>query len=193
MWNKIQRIYVGTNQVYPVWRYSYDFRNKTVSQIISDGWVTWAWTPAINSIWYASANSNIARSSKTLTNSLADAKKITLDLILVWGSAGATAVRLFGNWRTYATWIYIDTSTTQLQVAWDVTSKTVLSSWTYTVKIVIDITNSTATFSITWQSDTVINLTNTQINNIKNQITNIEAQAASSNSGVTSVSLTVEY
>ena len=38
MWNKVKRIFVGTNQVYPVYRYSYDFRNKTKSQITSDGW-----------------------------------------------------------------------------------------------------------------------------------------------------------
>ena len=180
-------VYIWTN----TYEYSYDFRNKSTSQITADGWTTWSGTPSISSIGYTSANSSTARSSKTLP-SLANAKKITLISTIVTSGDPASWLRLFWDGRTYATWPLLWSSSWQLQYAWDITNISWLSAWTYGTKTVVDLENSTITFSITWKSDTLVNLTSTQVNNIKNQITNLEVFAWASWTGVTSMSILIE-
>ncbi len=52
MWNKIQRIYIGSQKVRPNhYKYSYDFRGKTIAQVNSDLWTTFTSAYSIDANW----------------------------------------------------------------------------------------------------------------------------------------------
>ena len=197
MWNKIKKIYVGTQQVRPkdVFEYSYDFRNKTISQIISDWWTTAQWTPTITSNWYSSSNSSRSRSNFTLP-SLSNAKKITLKTTIVFNNSTSAwkAVRLFTSSRTNATGYLVSAYwDMQVQIGWDSTILSpTWSAWTYNTTAILDLQNATYTFSVTWFSDNTWTITSTQISNIR-ACTVAEVFSEDNKWALSSISLTVEY
>ena len=173
--HKLKNAYIGE-----VYEYSYDFRNKVASQVTADWYVTAAWTPAYNSNWFTSSNSSVARINKNI-ESLANATKITLSFTVVLGSSATwTWIRLMWASRTYWTWVLFDVNSNLCQyfIGWDkVTDSSWLSSWTHTTTVVLNLTNKTAVFSRTWKTDYSTSITDTQISNIKNNITLSEIYA----------------
>lgn len=197
MWNKIQKIYVGSQQVRPKVTYkdSYTFVDKTVSQIQSDGWVQWQNTPSINSYWYCSAWNNQSTSYKTiqaLWDAIANAKKITLSSEMYIYGSWWFATRLF-NYpnRQYATGILMYWTGRQYQRWWTSTEVSWSFNWTYTTKTVVDLVNKTVTYSITWTTDVTYNLSDTEVANIKT-INTWEVSGSNTVAWVKSVSILVE-
>lgn len=186
-------VYIYSDSPLP-YEYSYDFRGKTLSQIISDWWTTAQWSPTITSNGYASTTSGRARSNLTLP-SLATAKKITLNANVVFTNSYtySKTVRLFTSSRTNATWWLITPwMDTQIQIWWDVIWIWAISStWTFNTTAVFDLQNATYKFSSTWYSDRTGTLTSTQISNIR-ACTVAEAFAEDTNWAVSSMSLIVE-
>lgn len=77
MWYKVKKIYQWTNLVRPVWKYSYDFRNKSTTILANDGWTFPDWTTNLgfDSNWMY--NSSTSRRWAVRSIDLSNAKKIT--------------------------------------------------------------------------------------------------------------------
>ena len=161
---KIKKIYVGTNRVRPSWwEYTYDFRSKSATQFAND-W--WQWTSG----W--SSDSNWAwRNSWTpmyipLPWSLANARRITLELTLKTNKASWTNDVNVGIARTVSTNLdsggYSGWTTSNgdaFAVGTVATSFSYSYSWNVTWTIVWDLVNKTATLSTTQGSPSVNTLT----------------------------------
>ena len=192
MWNKIQRIYVGSNQVRPKYEYSYDFRNKSTSQITADGW-TYDNAPSFNSdgMYYYTWGS---RNFNTLNYNIISAKKIVLkaNFKITWSSYALWCTMVKVSDATYNTGMYIDYSPAQqVYIAGSVVTQYTASksSWTYTETMEFDLENKTYTFSGFFASSW--SLTDSQISLIKN--TNWLRIAVWLNMYFSSVELTIEY
>lgn len=187
--HSLQNAYIGE-----VYEYSYDFRNKTLSQIQADGFSVWEWTVKLNANGISSNTSNARIIVNHSIQSLNNAKSLTIiqNCIL---SSWSNSIRLNGTWRTYATWIYMDDTQNQqlLQIGGNNTTYSWISAWTYTQKLVINFESKIATLSCTWKSDQTKTITDTEINNIYNNINNIETYVYGSNCYIKDFSIVIGY
>ena len=69
--HSLKNAYIGG-----VYEYSYDFRNKSTSQITADGWIVVSWTPSTSSDWLKSSDGAIVLYN--IGNAMTNATKITL-------------------------------------------------------------------------------------------------------------------
>ena len=147
MWNKIQRIYIGENQVYPVYRYSYDFRGKTTSQATADG-RTLGSGVSIDANWlYASTWSNTL---KTITGKSTNAKKITLICGLYNADTSNIDYSIWQatSWTVNSTWIYLggqeSTEVMTRRLLWTNTTYSFsIPSWAIEWTFILDLENLT--------------------------------------------------
>ena len=189
--NILKNAYIGE-----VYEYSYDFRGKTISQIISDGWTTAQWTPTIWTYWYSSANSNRARSNFTLP-SLATANKITFytNIIFTSSTGACDQIRIGNSGRTNLTWYYLDNVWNCFpQLLWNnITTITTASwAWTHKMTVELDLQNATYKYSITWYNDTTGSLTSSQISTIRG-FTLAEAMSDGNTWYIKDFKLIIEY
>lgn len=173
MWNKIQRIYVGSNLVRPNYEFSYDFRNKTLAQIQADWWTSYDKTPSFdaNGMYSSStSSSNDVRVKRLIPWWLSTAKKITITLNYKWNStvpwvnfwvninsdnSSATWTNLQGTYRG----VVVDGTTIySINNASD-------ASWTYSETLVLDLVNKT--YTVSWHWSYTRSLTDAQITNLK--------------------------
>ena len=187
---ELKNAYIGR-----VYEYEYDFRGKTISQIVSDWWATAQWTPQITSNWYASTSSSRARSIFTLP-SLSTAKKITFytNIIFTSSTGAADCIRLSTTSLTNMTWYYMDNAWgVQAQIGWSIISQTGISwAWAYKMTVELDFQNSTYKYTLTWHSDITGTLTSEQISNIKS-CTVAEVMSDGNTWAVTDFHIIVEY
>ncbi len=197
MGNKVKRIFVGTNQVYPVWRYSYDFRNKSTSQITTDGWSYSAWdTPSFSSY---GVRGNSVRITKDL--SLTNAKRMTLS---GYGTLANTAFAVYA-WKTVTSslreglsWPYLSAGSNlwRLAIYDDSThSFSGISAWSYNFEWVFDFENKTWELSVTWKTTQSWTLTDTEVSNIRNNVTKLFVFVSGTNSSswLATMSIKIEY
>jgi len=155
----LKNAYIGE-----VYKYSYDFRNKTVSQITADGW-TYTNTPLFDSDWmyYSTWNSVLDKTIQQIWTH----NKVTLECTFSVNRSYdfALACYLVNSSKTNQYWLYTDSGTWNKMVkisGTDVyTTTSVLSSWNYNLKLVLDLSNKTyncsSPYSTSWS------LTDTQI------------------------------
>jgi len=168
MWYKVNKIYVGTQQVRPayLYKYEYDFRNKTTTNLTNDGW-TYTKTPSIdaNGVYYSSWACYLTHSLVSFNN----ARKITIDaqfqvwLTSMWSVWLWTSIN---NWEN--NWFYSDQTPSRqvkLNSATITDERTSIQSWTRTIHIEYDLVNKT--YLYTWFIEQSWTLTDTQIANIK--------------------------
>ena len=184
------------------WKYSYTFKGKTSTQIWND-WNLLTWTIQTNSDWVCWSSNTDCR-IKVDIPSLATAKKITISWTYVvnsrrpannacsfwiwsWSWWGTTSVSWSLQWTTY-TWIwaqFYDWTTYN----WNVVGYA--SQWTYNPITIIDLVNKTITMELSWFNNSVVTLTDSQINTIK-QMTYLFVYISVNNSAMSDVSIKIE-
>lgn len=163
-----------------VYEYSYDFRNKTASQITSDGW-TYTNTPLFDSDWmyYSTWNSIL----DTTISQIWTHNKVILECTFSVNRSYefALACYLVNSSKTNQYWLYTDNNSSWNKMikinGTDVyITTTVLSSWNYNLKLVLDLSNKTyncsSPYSKSWS------LTDAQITALR-QYKNIRLLVAS--------------
>ena len=197
MWNKIQRIYIGTDLVRPKWEYSYTFKWKTSTQIWNDRTVK-AGTIATTSNWVTGTSSKDLTIRKSI-QSLANAKKIIFSYTVVVTNSrySATHNGLVGSiwgatfnlqWSNF-TWVYvtmIDGTGHNGNVVWTVTT------WTYKPIMTIDLENKSIVWTLSWYSDSTLTLTDSQVDVIR-QFNELTVYISLNFSAVSDISILVEY
>lgn len=133
MGNKVKRIFVGTNQVYPVYRYSYDFRGKTKAQAQSDWWTLGSWTSInANGIGGSQFTANIVNIPFSVTDSnkivltwgLYDANTGDKSLWLIWNSWTGSNTLMYlwsswdGRWTAQINWTEVQWLTWKSSPSW---------------------------------------------------------------------------
>ena len=187
--HSLKNAYIGE-----VYDYSYDFRNKTTANLTADWFSVYEWTWKVNSSWLSSNSSNARVIVNKSIQSLLNATKLTITQLCIL-SNGSVWIRLNWTWRTYATWMYMGTTENYqtLAIAGTANNYSWMSAWTYTQTAIFDFVNKTATLSCTWKSDHTETMTDTQINNIKNNINNIEFYIDRNSSYIQTVNIIVCY
>lgn len=166
-----------------VFEYSYDFRNKSVSQIKSDWWVIKQWESwcTINSSW-------LQRPTKWQWD--ANKLKVYYPLTLTWATyikfeyvTSLTAQSWANGW-----WMWIwDSSVWEINLyssiiwttaswytnAWSISTRSwsnkyswAASTWTWTMTVECDIANKIAYLTKTWQSRISLSITDSDISYI---------------------------
>lgn len=178
MWYKVNKIRVGTKIVRPVvWEFSYDFRNKTTTQVTNDWWFTYrdtrSWSVDSNGlhiVWFPWCL------WKYIDNShFQNAKKITVKAhVNIQTYSNNAFISKYDSWETLTCWWNIDTrqSFRKINFNWTEISQTNASIpyWQYDVKMVFDFVNKTATLSLSWFTDVTVSLTDSAITNVKNNV-----------------------
>ena len=204
---KVNKIYVWSTKVRPalLYQYSYDFRNKTTTQVTNDWWSTFgdvrSWSVDSNwvhIVWYSW---NLI---KTIWNSyFQNARKITIEshTNIQTYAAFNSICGISGSSITNYSWCNIDTrqSFRKINFNWASVNQTNASIpyWQYDTKVVFDLVNKTATFSLSWYADTTASLTDAAITAVKNNVTSLQIwfyNNSNSNTAsyVRNISLTIE-
>lgn len=169
----LKNAYIGK-----VYEYSYDFRNKTSTQVTNDGWTAARWSINVNStgLYYSSSLTEIRLNLSQLPTKLSNAKKITYYLLWKHGNSWTADLVYSTCYWAYPsasniTWLYnsygsynrkqywgTETNFTLTPTAWDI-------EYTYT----LDLENKTWLVQyIQWStSSSSLTLTDAQITNIK--------------------------
>jgi hypothetical protein len=197
-------VYIYTDSQLP-YKYSYDFRNKTTTQVTNDWWNTYrdvrSWNVDSNWIhvvwypWYM---------WKLIDNSyFQNAKKITLKSYFNIQTYSYNLFLQNISWSTL-TWYtgdQIDTRQSFRKIfiygSWSNVT-TSIPYWVYEDTVVFDLVNKTAKESMTWFSDITASLSDTNISNIRNNMNSISIwfyNDLNSNTAsyVRDISLTIEY
>jgi len=207
MWYKVKKIYQWTNLVRPaIYEYSYDFRNKSSSQLSADWWSVLWWTLETWSSWITSP----VGKDVSLWHSvdLSTAKKITIDTSIVWNRNDSYWDRAMSFWiRRNQSWasdylqFYIASAVAsyhwtviKMRFSWTTTEWTNIGSiWTssYTPKLILDLESKTATWKISWYNNSTYTLSDAQITAIRN-MSYFYVYATQHNFYIQNISITVE-
>lgn len=161
------------------YEYSYDFRNKNISQVDADWW-TYSTAPSFDANWmYMSAANTFIRVGNNLTYKLTPARKVTFNFTFVvtsstlyscayWIASSDSNPNVSWVFFTGTAWSYshrvqINTNDITSYISTDSTST---PNWTYTQKVEYDLENKTYTYS--WTISASWTLTNEQISAIRN-------------------------
>ena len=203
---KIKKIYVGSQQVRPwyLYKYEYDFRNKTTTQVTNDGWNTYrdvrSWSVDSNWIhvvwypwymWKLIDNSYFQNAKKTTLKSYFNIQTYAYNIFLqniswstlTWYTGDQIDCRQsFRKIMIYGSWSNVTTS---------------IPYWVYEDTVVFDLVNKTVKESMTWFSDITASLSDTNISNIRNNLNSISIwfyNDLNSNTAsyVRNISLTIE-
>lgn len=173
-WYKVKKIYVGSRQVRPKrFEYSYDFRDKTATQLANDGWNNTSWI-TLDSNWItASSWHNCLNTVSWLWDAVANAKIITMEIQAYkpsssWGISWITIIK--DSNVTAQTWTYYDYYYFDVMANGNDLYKPSYStsSWTKNITCVYDLVNKTYSWNFVWGLGTFSwTLTDTQIAWIK--------------------------
>lgn len=181
--DEVLNYYNSTKDKYGVsYAYEYYFRGKTTATVTNDWWSTFSdvrsWSVDSNwvhIVWYPW---NLV---KTIWNSyFQDAKKITLEShfniqtyatnYYVTATSGSSSV--ISN-----SWCNIDSRQSFRKLIFNGTNKAQANAsipyWEYDSKVVLDLVNKTAILSLSWFADTTASLTDADISNVKNNVTDL--------------------
>lgn len=161
------------------YEYSYDFRNKNISQVDADWW-TYSTAPSFDANWmYMSASNTFIGVGNELTYKLTPAKKVTFNFTFVvtsstlyscayWIASSDSTPNFSWIFFTGTAWSYshrVQINTTDI-TSYISTDSTSTPNWTYTQKVEYDLENKTYTYS--WTISASWTLTNEQISAIRN-------------------------
>ena len=174
VWNdEVKAVYIGTNKVRPAvtptFEYSYDFRNKSTSQIATDGWtntsslLTWAYWVSANS-WTA-----IDNSISWLWTVMATANKLRIEMTTYnswWVDSQTAGVLLLKNGDGYTqTGCYLDINAYEVLCGYVSAIRGGLSNYTWEVTIIceFDFVNKTCYFKLPWIYENTVSITDSGI------------------------------
>lgn len=189
---ELKNAYIGG-----VYEYTYDFRNKSTSQITADGWSYSAWsTPSFSSYGIRGDTSRVTRDL-----SLTNAQKITVRGYTTIASSNSFAIYIAktvtSSLRDGISWAYLSTEDNKSRMAIYGTSHDYswFSSWNYDFERIIDFSTKTWTLAISWKTTQTWTLTDTEVANIRNNTTKLFVYTYSTNSStwLATVKLTIEY
>ena len=171
---ELKNAYIGE---YKGFEYSYDFRNKTTSQVTADGWVIRQWWCSFNSYWVRNNSSDwkLKMTNKVvwLQQKMTSCKKLIIEFTryttgeaaFAWGMVTESKMgNLLGVYQDNRLWeitISVDSSNI-LQLSWTI-------SWTVKFRWEFDLINKTAALSWNWNSPTTVTLTDDIITKIRNE------------------------
>lgn len=194
---ELKNAYIGG-----LYKYSYDFRNKTISGFAADGW-TYDDTkvPSFDSNWiYYTEMTSTTSSGIELNYNLASAQKITLITSFVITDStthlAAWWIAPF-SWASGSSWIILmnmlGAHTQDILIGDATVSSTTasVSTWTYTETIVYNLTNHTYTYSGCYPASWY--LTDAQISLIRNDDGISVAVGGNSGIKISTIDLTIEY
>lgn len=193
--HSLKNAYIGE-----VYEYSYDFRNKSTSQITADGWTVVSGSASFNSNWLYSTSNPFRLKKDWFLTHIANANKVTLTLnynLAAWNIYWAMAKTLTSSGGTWISGTTTDLAWTQqrsLVVYQDATRVSWMAAWKYTTKCILDFVNKTAIGTITWYADLTRTLTDTEISNIKwnTDLLMIYITSGNSSNYISDISLIVE-
>ena len=171
-------VYIGTRgelknaYIGEVYEYSYDFRNKSLSQVQNDWWTLQEWSGAVafNANWVYLSSKSYNLRMWNVKWPWTNANKIIMTMTAtVWTWSATFKLSTSDNADTNTTGINIDSNWNKqvLAIYWTSYTFSWLSSWTYTQKVVLDLLNKTYTLSCTWKTDNTWSITDAQIAWIK--------------------------
>ena len=149
------------------WKYTYDFINKTTTQLTNDGWINASWLTT-GSNWVTSTNwVALWNEVNWLWTAMSNAKKVTMSFTTYsnnsWtGVAGFLIVQDANN--TWETGLYTEPRQYEFKIIWNRLTKPSSSQWTgdRVATYTFDFENKQATYSYAWSSNTYT-LTDAQI------------------------------
>lgn len=201
-------VYIGTSElnsayIGEVYEYSYDFRNKSSTQVTNDGWELTRWTLALNANWlyWTSGDWNELYIQLTKMNTaLANANKVTLKMLgKHWNSwtASNSFFIMQGKYpnATKSTWLYYTYGSSN-SYYYGGTPKsftyTQPSSWTaeYTYEVDLQAKTVTLTF-IQWGSGVfTTNISDTDVTNIRTN-NHIRCAVAWTNDAISEINILI--
>jgi hypothetical protein len=202
MWNKIKRIYVGTQKVRPIetWTYSMDFRTVSASDLRSAGWTLASGVTLNSTRWmYASGWAVNYYTPSGLWDAMQTAKKVTITMLsnqttasasqwdyrLVLQKISGSGGDIWFYWNYNMIRVYIAGTSTQY-------SKYATSTSDYTVNQVYDLVNKTVVSESTWIGlSSTLTLTDADITEIR-WLWKIDL-TLSWQRNIKTISVTVEY
>ena len=202
MWYKVNKRYIGTQQVRPYrYEYSYDFRNKTSTQVTNDGWEVTRWSVLLNAngLYSIGSMNELFLSNTKLNTKLANSKKLTLKLLWVHQSGTWDFSWYYTTtWKypsaTKLTWVYYLTwSSNEYWYWWTKTTFTQTATWTYWYTYVVDLELKTAILTFTqWSTNTFTHsISDTDIANIRDN-NYIRLAVVWSNEAISKIDILVE-
>lgn len=197
---ELKNAYIGE-----VYEYSYDFRNKTSTQVTSDGWELTRGTLALNANWlyWTSSSWNELYIKLTKMNTaLANAKKMTMTLLGKHWNSWDTGNSFFtAQWKypdaSKFTWVYNNFGSANQYYYWGstiyFTQTQAVSWWTCEYTYVVDLVWKTATLTFKqWSTNTYThsisdsNIANIRANNY------IRAAALWTNDAISKINILIE-
>lgn len=200
--DSVSEVYLWDVKVRPtIFEYSYDFRNKTISEFGADWWIyDSSKAPSFNSDWiYYTSMTSTTSGGIELNYDLTSAKKITLNTSFVITNS---TTHLWGWWINSSSWTafswimlmnMLGSRQQQIQInnVAVTTTNVSVSTWTYTETIEYDLINKTYTYSGCYPSSWT--LTDEQISWIKNNNGITVAIGGSSGIKISTIDITIEY
>lgn len=200
----ISRVFLWDAQVRPSkCEYSYDFRNKSATDLSNDWWTVVAWTLETSAYWITSPvgrDVHIWKSGLDLSN----ANKITIIFTSVWdrddGTGSYTQFWLmdtnftFQNDTTLVLSSGYTTSKVNIVVGWTATDGTsIWNIWqsTYASTFEVDLVNKTLTWTVPWLWVSTLSLTDAQVTTIR-WLTNIWGYTTQHTFYIQDMSITIE-
>ena len=206
MWYKVNKRFIGTQQVRPYrYEYSYDFRNKTSTQVTNDGWELTRWTLSLNSnglYWTSSSWNELYIQLPKMNTALANAKKITMTLLgKHWNSWDSGNSFFTAQWKypnaSKRTWVYCNFGSANQYYYWGSTiyfTHTQSISWgVCEYNYVVDLVWKTATLTfIQWSTNTYTHsISDSDITNIRAN-NYIRAAALGTNDAISKINILIE-
>lgn len=148
-------VYIGTSElknayIGEVYEYSYDFRNKTTTQLANDWWTNTSWLTTGANWVTASSWTAIFNQISWLWDIMGRARKLKLELLMydnwsssTWSTAWVTLVTWTDGYTQ--TWFYTDNSN-----VW-----AICGSWTETIKKSQTVYNTKWDYTLTAEYDFV--------------------------------------
>ena len=191
---------------YKVYEYSYDFRNKSTSQITADGWSIVQWWCLFNSYWVRNNSSDwmlrLINKVVWLQTKMTSCKKLIIEFTryTTWEAAFAWAI-LNETPENNFTGIYQDNRLWDIRfrAGWsNLISLSTTISWTVKFRWEYDLVNKSAEFSWNWANARTATLTDEAINNIRSASNAVYVYfrwnpSTSNLWGFSDINITIEY
>lgn len=167
--HKLKNAYIGE-----VYEYSYDFRNKTTTQLANDGWTNVS-SATVNSNWITfSSWTAIFNQLSWLSSRMATANRLVLTYTMWYASSSNAVAGLTlmnnNNDNSGQTWWYLNQSAYEVLI--NNSSLLVGSHWTLSWDLTntfnYDLVNKQCSITFQWLYNNTVSITDAQISWIRN-------------------------
>lgn len=168
--NTMKNAYIGEYG----WKYTYDFRNKTV-QNLTDDWWTYVSSATVNANWITFSSWNaIFNQPSWLQAKMANAERLVLVYTMSYngwyGSTAGLTLSANSGQNTWETWLFLD----HLYYAASINNSSLVQnshwslSWDFTNTVDYDFVNKKCSVSFPWIYTNTFSITDSQISGTRN-------------------------